>query len=169
MTVVGTWPGARWDGWPVVVVGRAATPGVADSNQRVNEEFFVALAEALERGGRFGLVVDKSNVDLYADTRRTEAEREGNRWLKTARDRIAERCAGIAYVVSEHVLDDERVRRGIAAGPQVYGCPTEAFADRDGARRWLTAALTGPAREAREVDDGRAVGDAGLEPTTSTV
>lgn len=120
------------DEWPVVVVGRGV-----DSNQRVNEEFFVVLADALERDGRFGLVVDKSNVDLTADTRRSEAEREGIRWLKTVRGRIAERCAGIAYVLSEDMLDDERARRGAASGRRVYGCPTEGFADLDAARRWL--------------------------------
>jgi len=134
---------ARWEEWPLVTVGRGIEPGVEDANQRVNEEFFVVLAEALERDERFGLIVDKTNVDLDADTRRTDAEREGMRWLKIARGRIAERCAGIAYVLSEEVLGGARVRRGITSGPQVYGCPTEAFADLDGARRWLTAALTG--------------------------
>lgn len=134
-------PDERWGEWPVVVVGRAGGIGV-DSNQRVNEEFFVVLADALERDGRFGLVVDKSNVDLDADNRRTDAEREGIRWLKIARGRIAERCVGIAYVLSAHQLDHTMVRQGRASGLQVFGCPTEAFVDLDGARRWLTAALT---------------------------
>lgn len=138
-----------FDDWPLLVVD--LEDGAEDAGRALFQE---ALVGALARNEPFAVV---AVMPSELPRQRRPPDPEQMRWLKRSRPQLAERCAGMAYVMAAWMRDESA--KALAAGPQIYGCPIEAFEQRAPALAWARGRLAdAPAAgtPAVEHDRGRA-------------
>lgn len=91
-----------------------------------------ALMEALDRSIPFAAVLLMPPTTTHGHGVRGAAERI--RMLKQLRPGLADRCAGIAFVLPAEA--QRAMAKQLRAGPKLWGCPTTAIADVEAARAW---------------------------------
>jgi hypothetical protein len=122
----------RWDGHllQVSLVGRLTASGV--------DVVDAALTDALSRGGRFAVVLDRTRLGAPTAEGRAALEQ----WAASSLGRLVAACAGWADVF------DERRFRSLTRNGEVEsrgaGYPQRTFGDHGEARAWAREQLTVP-------------------------
>jgi hypothetical protein len=125
----------RYDesGWPVVKV-RFEEPTTMEDMQ----EYIARWERWLGRGEPMGVL---ASYESEQEKSSKEVRKLANRWQKENRERIGERCVGIAMCVKSAKL--MALFRPIAsrAMKKRMGCPGEVFGDEREAEAWLRERL----------------------------
>ncbi|MEU8867943.1 hypothetical protein [Streptomyces umbrinus] len=122
----------EWSGWPLLEIGAAELPHAEARSLVVR-----TLSAALDRGEPFAALVRMP----------PDAPRGGGapdavvqvRSLRELRPGLAERCRGLAFVLSAE--EQARHSKVIQSGTAVWGCPTTAVDGPTAARVWLHECL----------------------------
>ncbi|MQA79684.1 MAG: hypothetical protein GEV10_14595 [Streptosporangiales bacterium] len=125
-----------WTDWPVVEI-RVADGSADDTATLVAR----TLQSALDRGTEFAAVVHMpdGSADDAARRRPPSGAVERVRLLKRLRPGLAERCRGLAFVLSETA--QQQRAKALRSGDKVWKCPTTVTDDPELARDWVRRQL----------------------------
>lgn len=118
----------EWSGWPLLEISAAELPHAEARSLVVR-----TLSAALDRDEPFAALVQMP-PDAPRGGGAPDAVQQV-RSLRELRPGLAERCRGLAFVLSA----EERARHSkvIQSGATVWGCPTAAVDGPTAARAWL--------------------------------